>query len=101
MSDGHSIETFKRHIKVYIGVFVALLVLTVVTVGASYLHLGKAAGITLALIIAIIKASLVAGYFMHLNAERVTIYRVLMFTAIFFVGLMALTLWADANGIIR
>ena len=41
-----------------------------------------------------IKASLVAGYFMHLISERKLIYCILAFTAFFFVGLMFLTLVA-------
>ena len=34
MTDTHSLEAFKSHIKVYIAVFVALLVGTVITVAA-------------------------------------------------------------------
>jgi cytochrome c oxidase subunit 4 len=95
MSDVKNLDEFKKHLKVYIGVFVALLVLTAVTVGASYIHFGsKQANIVVALIIAIIKASLVAGWFMHLKTEKRSIYRVLYFTFFFFVALMFLTIWA-------
>jgi hypothetical protein len=36
----------------------------------------------------------VAGYFMHLVSERKMVYGLLACTAIFFTGLMFLTLWA-------
>jgi hypothetical protein len=46
------------------------------------------------LIIAVIKAGLVAGFFMHLVSEKKPIYSILVFAAFFFVGLMGLTLWS-------
>ncbi len=96
MSEVTNLEHFKKNIKVCIGVFVVLLVLTVITVGASYIHFGApnshVGNVTVALIVAVMKATLVAAYFMHLNSEKRTIYRVLVFTGIFFGGLMFLTL---------
>lgn len=53
---------------IYFAVYGALLVLTFITVGVSYLNLGSSA-IVAALVVAIIKASLVAGYFMHLRYD--------------------------------
>ena len=95
MSEIKNPEEFKKHLKVYIGVFVALLVMTIVTVGISRVDLGsKKANITVALIIAVFKACLVAGWFMHLASEKRSIYRVLYFTFFFFAGLIFLTLWA-------
>ena len=49
------------------------------------------------LIIAVVNAFLVAGYLMHLLSERKLIYTVLGFTAVFFIGLLGLTLAAN-NG---
>ena len=46
--------------------------------------------VIVALIIATIKASCVALIFMHLNAEKKTIYMTLAFTWFFFMGLMGL-----------
>lgn len=92
--DAHNAEAVRKHLKVYIGVFVALLIGTIITVLASYVHLGGVGNIVLALFIAVIKAGLVAAFFMHLAGERKTIYVVLIFTAFFFVGLMGLTIWA-------
>ena len=84
-----------KHVRVYIGVFIALLIGTVITVGLNYLHFDSVRlTIAIALFVAIIKASLVACYFMHLISEKKMIYIILAFTVFFFCGLMALTLWS-------
>lgn len=83
-------EEIQKHVKVYLMVFLALAVLTAVTVGVSYLHLQIIPAVVLAMIIASIKGSLVAAYFMHLISEKRAIYGVLALTAIFFVALMVL-----------
>ena len=79
-----------RHVKVYITVFVALMVLTVVTVAISRFHLPVAIAVTIALLVATIKGSLVACYFMHLISEKKLIIAVLALTAVFFVALLTL-----------
>jgi len=86
MSNSHDASDIKNHIKVYLYVFGALAILTVLTVAASYLELSDGEAILLALTIASIKGSLVAGYFMHLISERAFITWILMLTAgIFFI----------------
>ncbi len=85
-----SAEDIKKHVRVYIMVFAALAVLTVVTVGISYLHLSTGWAVLFALIVATIKGSLVACYFMHLISEKQIIYWVLILCLIFFVFLMFL-----------
>ena len=52
-------------IKTYIAVGASLLILTAITIGASFIHFG-AFNVTIALAIASIKALLVAFFFMHL-----------------------------------
>ena len=94
MGDGHSKEDIKKHIRLYIGIFIALLIGTVVTVLAAYVDLGHTANIALALLIASVKAFLVAGFFMHLTNEKKTIYTILVCTVVFVIGLMALTIMA-------
>ena len=79
-----------RHVRVYVAVFVSLMVLTLVTVAVSYLHLPILGAIAVALVIASVKGSLVACYFMHLISEKKLIYAVLALTAAFFVALMVL-----------
>lgn len=91
---GDDVATIKKHLKFYVGIFGALLILTVVTVAVSYVHLGTAGNITLALIIAAFKASLVAAFFMHLSSERQTIRRLMMAALFFFLVLVLLSLFA-------
>lgn len=83
-----NIEDIKKHVRVYIGVFIALGVLTIVTVGVSYIHLPIGPAIALAMVVAMIKGTLVAGYFMHLFDERKTIYVTLALCVVLFVVLM-------------
>ncbi len=95
-----SVQDIKRHVRTYIYVFVALAVLTVVTVLASYLDAGVALAVFIALLIATVKGSLVAGFFMHLVSEKKPIYWLLMLTAVFFLFLMFLPLsgYWDSTG---
>jgi cytochrome c oxidase subunit 4 len=59
-------------VSVYLAVFVALMVLTAVTVGVAFLHLGPFNDIV-ALAIAVSKAALVVLYFMHVrHSSRLT-----------------------------
>ena len=85
----------KHHIKIYRNVFLALLVLTGFTVGASYLHFDTLwLGIALGLAIALVKGYLVAANFMHLNNEKNFIYMTLVMTVVFFFVLFFMpTLW--------
>jgi len=52
-----------------VAVFLALIILTIVTVGATRVDLGRA-NLWLAMLIAGIKATLVALYFMHLKWDK-------------------------------
>lgn len=54
----------------YFAIFGTLCVFTIVTIGASYVELGKAGNVLLALAIAAFKASLVMLFFMHLKYEK-------------------------------
>ncbi len=83
MSHDHEIDV-DHHVKIYIRVFVALLILTGITVGIAKLEVGATAAIGLALFVASVKGSLVACYFMHLLSERKLILWVLALTVLFF-----------------
>ena len=96
-SSDHAVD-IDRHVRVYITVFVALMILTVITVAISRLHLSVPIAVTVALFVAIIKGGLVAGYFMHLVSEKKLIYAVLVLTVVFFVALMALPSLTHNNG---
>lgn len=81
----------KAHVRTYIKVFAALATLTIVTVLASYLNVGVAAGIFIAMLIAVTKGSLVASFFMHLFYDRrAALYGLLILCFIFFAFLMLL-----------
>ena len=87
-----------RHVRIYITVFVALMVLTIVTVAVSRFHFSVPVAVTLALIVATIKGSLVACYFMHLISEKRLIYAVLALTVVFFAVLVALPIFSYHDG---
>jgi cytochrome c oxidase subunit 4 len=94
----HDAAEIDRHVRVYITVFVALMVLTIITVGISYLHLPVAGAVAVALLVATIKGALVACYFMHLISEKKLIYAVLALTVIFFIVLLALPVLTHSEG---
>ncbi len=95
-----SAEEIRHHVSVYLKVFLALFVLTGVTVAASYMHLDSIAmTVTIALFIASIKGALVACYFMHLIDERSIIYWILLLTLAFFIFLMFVPLLTNVNSV--
>ncbi|HEY5765066.1 MAG TPA: cytochrome C oxidase subunit IV family protein [Candidatus Deferrimicrobiaceae bacterium] len=83
MNTGHSGSSGTR---TYVAVWGALIVLTGVTVLVSYVHLGMM-NVVVALIIASVKASLVALYFMHLRTESRLVWGFAL-TPIFFLVLI-------------
>jgi cytochrome c oxidase subunit IV len=97
MTSDHAVDIDKQ-VRIYITVFVALLGLTIITVAISRYHLPVHIAVTVALIVATIKGSLVACYFMHLISEKKLIYAVLALTAIFFVALLALPVVTVRDG---
>jgi len=92
VSPGHSGEAAPlAHIipaQVLVAVFAALLILTVVTVAATWLDLGPW-NLVVAMAIATVKASLVALYFMHLRYDHpfhaLVFVAALVFLALFLV----------------
>ena len=82
----------KKSVRSYITVFVMLMVFTVLTVAASRFHFAVPLAITIALIIATLKGSMVAGVFMHLLHEKRAIYGALLLTLVFFIVLLFIPL---------
>lgn len=78
-------------LKTYVAIFVALLVLTGLTVAVAYQDLGKLAAVV-AVAIAVVKATLVGTYFMHLRSSSrlITLYAVS--GVVFFGILVSITL---------
>jgi caa(3)-type oxidase subunit IV len=85
-----------KHVRGYLMVGGALLFCTALTVFLSYMNFGRY-NVAVAMLLAAFKAGLVAYIFMHLSAEKKLIYRVLIFTVIFVLGLFWLTYlaWYD------
>lgn len=87
---GSSAEEIKKHNKIYMGIFVALLVLTGVTVAVAEIDFGVKIGIGVALLVACVKGGLVAAYFMHLTTEKGPLFWILGLTFLFFFVLLLL-----------
>src|SRR2546423_5914831 len=79
----------RKSVRSYITVFVALMVFTIITVAAARFHFAVPIAITVALIIAMMKGSMVAGVFMHLTHEKRAIYGALLLTIVFFTFLLS------------
>jgi cytochrome c oxidase subunit IV len=96
MSASHP-ESFKNYTRRCLLIFVAIVCGTGLMVAASFASVASTVRIALILAIAIFNAGLVSGFLMHLVSERKMVYTVLIFTAIFFIGLMGLTLFAHSD----
>ena len=90
-------EAVGKSVRTYMMIGAALLVFTGITVAANLLNLSVPAAITLALIIASIKASMVASVFMHLSHEKQWIYGSLILTVAFFIVLMFVPLFTTMD----
>jgi cytochrome c oxidase subunit 4 len=97
-TDDHHAADIDKHVRIYITVFVTLMVLTIITVAIARVHLPLPIAVTAALLVATIKGALVACYFMHLISEKKLIYGVLLLTGAFFAALLALPIFTHVNG---
>ena len=78
----------KKSVRGYFTIGAALLVFTGITVAANQFHFVVPVAIAVALIIAVMKGSMVAAVFMHLSHEKRWIYGALLLTVAFFIVLM-------------
>lgn len=85
-------EAFRKHIRGYIAVFVALMALTAITVWTASWKLSVPLGIALALAIACTKGTLVAAFFMHLKDEKPLIFYCVALTAFLLLAVLLLPL---------
>jgi caa(3)-type oxidase subunit IV len=100
--DEHVAHNVAKHIRGYLLVGGTLLFCTAVTVALSYVNFGtQKANVAVAMLVATFKAGLVAAIFMHLSSEKRMIYRILMFTAFFVLGLFFLIYLAWYDPITR
>jgi caa(3)-type oxidase subunit IV len=81
-------EEVAKHVKTYLKVGAALMVLTAFTVFLSYVDFGSHSNnMAIGLAVATFKTSLVVLIFMHMNHERPLIYKIMLF-ALLFLGVM-------------
>ena len=97
MSADHD-HDIRSHIRTYMLIGAVLVLGTIITVAVSYVDFGShQMNIAVGLLIATVKASLVALFFMHLISEKQAIYLMIASAFFFFAGLMGLTLWSNAD----
>jgi caa(3)-type oxidase subunit IV len=92
-------EAIRKSIRSYLMIGAALFVFTGITVAVNQIHLAVPLAITVALIIAAMKGSMVAAVFMHLSHERKWIYGALILTVIGFIILMTVPSFTVHDGI--
>lgn len=79
--------------RMFLNVLIALLILTVITVGASRIDFGSA-NMLIAMLIASIKASLVIAFFMHLKWDT-AINKIVFLSSFLFLSLLFIFTIAD------
>ena len=99
MSTHSDAAEVKKHVRTYMMVGAALLVFTVITVAVNQVHLAIPLAITVALIIASMKGSMVAAVFMHLSHEKRWIYFALLLTVVGFVVLTTVPIFTQHDTI--
>ena len=100
--DEHGAHNVAKHVRKYLLIGAILVTFTAITVWLSYVDFGsKKLNITVAMVVATFKAGLVAAIFMHLSNEKQLIYRILIFTAFFVLGLFFLTYLAWYDPVVR
>lgn len=97
----------QHHIAIYKKVAAALAVLTIATVAVSYLEVAVPLAVTIALLIAATKGSLVVSFFMHLIEEKKSvplsrrgiglIIGSLLLTALFFLVIIFIPIFGHAD----
>jgi len=89
----------QQSVRKYVMIGAALLVFTVITVAVNRVHLALPFAVTVALIIAFTKGSMVAAVFMHLSHEKKWIYGALLLTVIGFAILMSVPMFTVMDSI--
>ncbi|HVF71699.1 MAG TPA: cytochrome C oxidase subunit IV family protein [Chthoniobacterales bacterium] len=101
-ADEHAAHNVAKHVRKYLMVGATLITFTAITVWLSYVDFGsQKMNVSVAMLVATFKAALVAAIFMHLSNEKRMIYRILVFTAFFVLGLFFLTYLAWYDPVVR
>ena len=94
----HEVDIDKT-VRTYMIVFGALLVGTVLTVAVSYIEMSHVPAITVALLIACAKGSLVVLFFMHLIDEKKLVYWLMGLAVVFFFFELLVPMITEGNSI--
>ncbi len=94
-----SAEEAKKHRNTYLVVFAALGALTILTVAIAYVDLDTPIAIAVAMLVALVKGSLVACYFMHLLTEKQTLFNILIVSVVFFFVLLLTPVLAEQDAV--
>lgn len=99
---GHATPDHVPHVTplpIYLKTFATLMVLTIITVGVSYVDLGTSVNLAIAIVIATTKAVVVAAFFMHLATDN-KFYTIALASAFVFLGIfVAFTMFdTEARG---
>ena len=81
---------------ILLGVFAALMFLTVITVAVTGVDFGYKINLIVALAIAVVKAVLVVAYFMHLRYDSL-FYTAIVAVCMIFIGVFILTVILDTD----
>src|SRR3954451_17192144 len=88
-----------KSVRKYYAVGGLLFVFTAITVAVNQIHLAVPLAITVALVIATMKGSMVASIFMHLSHEKKWIYGALILTVLGFLILMSVPMFTVMDSI--
>jgi caa(3)-type oxidase subunit IV len=101
MSDSADPAELQKHVKKYLIIGGILLLGTIFTVALAFYEFpSHSMNIIVGMIVATIKASLVALIFMHLNHEQPLIYKVLAFTTAFAIVLFTLFIFSNDDPLV-
>jgi cytochrome c oxidase subunit 4 len=78
MADHHESGQGGAWYRTYVVTWLWLLIITGLEISVVLVGLGKALVVTLLLVLALMKAALIAGYFMHLRYERLNLIYVVI-----------------------
>jgi cytochrome c oxidase subunit 4 len=81
-------------VRIYVGIFLALMVGTAMTVLAAYQDFPGALNVIVAMTIAVVKATLVVLYFMHVRYSARLIW-VIVASALFWMGILFALTFSD------
>jgi cytochrome c oxidase subunit 4 len=87
----------KQEARTYVLTLITLLILTAITVAASYVHFGSSAiNVVIALTIATVKATVVALFFMHLLHDK-PVNAIIAVTGFLFLGIFLMFDFIDVG----